>query len=148
MNIGETFKNGSRGVGVAPLNILPFLLTHLTSQRGVLDNVRIDPYPVVAIFRCQSSKVNDLFMSLQFADVVSVPVLPLLIADLFLLPCVRQDGVRRDMVIRNELFHLPIVRVEKPHAEYALGSNYFKKIRQSSCGWMSDSLRSSMPPVV
>lgn len=81
----------------------------------MMKNIRIDPYPVVAIFRRQSTKLDDLVASLHFADVVGLSIFPLLVGDFFILPGVGEDSVGRDIVIRDEVFHLPIMRIKESH---------------------------------
>lgn len=77
--------------------------------------LRVDPYPSKSIDSSLLAELLDFVVAFEMGNVRKCHVFPLLKISLFFIPGVGKNGVRRDLVLGQEISHLPTMRAEKSH---------------------------------
>ena len=78
-------------------------------------SVRIDPYPIKSVDGCLLAELLDFAVAFHVANVGKFHVFPLLKINFLLILGVGKNGVWWDLVIGDEVFHLPILHAEESH---------------------------------
>lgn len=83
---------------------------------ALLDYLRVNPHPVQAIFyRLPAAEFNLPKPQPALGQGLRRHGHPVLEGDLALSPGVRENGIRRDLIVGDRLLHLPAAGVEKSH---------------------------------